>query len=129
MNVKFNDEELKYMWGKLVEIGQKKVVLINNSYKKEIMEDHPTFFDNVDFNTYNAYDCLPDNITKQIAPEFFKRCEIGDVTMILLNKGFNVSQINQILKAREKELDLDKYIDKKISAEELRNMRDLDNNR
>ena len=123
MSIKLCNEDLKYMWGKLVEVGQKKVVLINNSYKREILEKTPEFFDSTDYETYNAFDCLPDTIKKQIAPEFFKRCNIDDITLILLDKGFNVSQINQILKAREKELDLDKYLDNQISAEELRQMR------
>ena len=48
--------------------------------------------------------------------------------MILLNKGFNNSQINQILKAKEKDIDIDKYLDKEISVEELRSMRENDLN-
>lgn len=126
MGIKLYNEDLKYMWGKLVEVGQKKVVLINNSYKREILEKTPEFFNSTDYETYNAFDCLPDTIKKQIAPEFFKRCNIDDITLILLDKGFNVSQINQILKAREKDLDLDKFLDKNISAEELRDMRETE---
>lgn len=124
MNIKLDKEDLRYMWEKLIDVGQKKVVLINNSYKREILEKTPEFFDSTDYNTFNAFDYLPNNIIAQIAPEFFKRCTVDDITMLLLTKGFNVSQINQILKAREKEVDLDKYLDNQISAEELRQMRE-----
>ena len=128
MNINFDDNDLKYMWGKLIEIGQKKVIIINNSHKKKLLETTPDLFRYENYDTYNAYNCLSEPIKKQIAPEFFKRCDVGDITMILLNKGFNNSQINQILKAKEKDIDINKYLDKEISVEELRSMRENDLN-
>lgn len=126
MNIIFNHEELQYMWKKLVDSGHKKVVALNDSYRNEILEDPVDVYQ---WDNFNAYDYINDALKRQVPGEFFKTCDVSDITMVLLNKGFSVSQINQILKAKEEKKNLDKYLDKSHTAEKLRQMRCEDKER
>lgn len=123
MNIIFTQEELEYMWKKLVDSGHKKAVALNNSYRNEKLED-PVDVD--EWENFNAYRYLNDALKRQVANEFFKTCDVSDITIVLINKGFNVQQINQILKAKEEKKDLNKYLDTTITSEKLRQMRQND---
>lgn len=116
MNIKFTNEELKILWGKLLYAEQPKVKIINNSLRLKYFPDET----NTDLN---MFDQVNDIIKKQVPLEFFKYCSIDDVTIVLLDKGFSIPQINQILKAKEDGKNLDKLLDKKIAVEDLRTIR------
>lgn len=107
MIIDFTDEEYQYMYEKLAEYGHKKVNALR-------------------LNFPSVNDLIP-HLKGQIPDEFFKEANIEDITMVLLNKGFNVGQINQIIKAKEKGYDINKYLDTKVSANELRHIRYNDN--
>ena len=77
----YNQQDLEFMWNVLIKEKHTKVCALDNNGIK--ISD------------------LNEIMKKQIPTEFFKKCHIEDLTVFLINKGFKMSQINQIVKAKQ----------------------------